>query len=193
MTLHQIMGLFAVLIGAAGTVHYYIGIFKRDIHPHAFTWMIWALTTWIIGIAQYSDGGGVGAYVTILSGAVATCTAVLALKFGRRDITRSDWISFIAALFTIVLWYVTSTPLYTVLLLILIDMFGFYPSFRKGYIKPWEEGAFLFGAVSIKFLLTVFALEHLSIITALYPLMLFVTNGVFVIMLMARRRVVKKR
>lgn len=192
MTFHQVIGLLAVLIGGAGTLHYYWGIFKRQIKPHMLTWMIWALTTWIVGIAQYFDGGGVGSYVTLLSGAVATCTACLSLKFGDRDIKRSDWISFLLALLAILLWMVTNNALTAVLLVTAIDLFGFYPSFRKGYVKPWDEGAFLFGAISIKFLLTFFALENITLITGLYPMALFVINAVFVGMLMVRRRIVTK-
>lgn len=193
MNAYMIYAVLAVLLGGAGTIHYYIGIFKRHIRPHMLTWLIWATTTWIVGAAQYLDGGGMGAYVTLLSGCVATCTACLALKFGDRDIKRSDWISFSLALLTIPIWMLTHNPLYAVLLVTFIDLFGFYPSFRKGYVKPWDEGAFLFGAVSIKFLLTFFALENVTWVTGLYPIALFVINGVFVIMLMYRRRIVSKK
>lgn len=192
MTPHIIFALFAVLLGGAGTAHYYMGIFKGRIKPHVFTWVIWALTTWIIGVAQYVEGGGAGAYVTLLSACVSTTTAVLALKFGDRDITKSDWISFVMALLAIPIWAMTSNPLYAVLLVTCIDLFGFFPTFRKGYHKPWDEGAFLFGAVSIKFLLTYFALENLALVTGLYPMALFIINGIFTIMLMMRRRVVTK-
>ena len=190
MTMHIFYGLLAVLLGGAGTIHYYIGIFKRQIKPHAFSWVIWALTTIIVGIAQFIEGGGIGAYVTILSSLAATCTACLSLKFGRTDITKSDWVSFIAALCTIPLWLLTQNAFFAVVLVTIIDLFGFYPSFRKGHQKPWDEGAFLFGAVSIKFLLSAFALENFTLVTALYPLALFVINAVFVMMLMIRRRIV---
>ncbi len=185
-------GLLALLIGGVGTVHYYWSIFKGVVKPHLLTWMIWATTTWIIGVAQYLDGGGMGAYVTLLSACVASCTACLAFKFGDRDITRSDWLSFTAAILTIPLWMFSHNPLLAVVLVTAIDLFGFFPTFRKGYVKPWDEGAFLFGAVSIKFLLTYFALENVTLVTALYPLALFVINGVFVMLLLIRRKIVVK-
>lgn len=193
MTPYMIYALLAILLGGVGVLHYYVGIFKGRVKPHLLTWIIWATTTWIIGVAQYVDGGGMGAYVTLLSACVSTCTACLAFKFGDRDnIKRSDWLSFTMALLAIPLWMITNNPLFSVFLVTAIDMFGFYPSFRKGYAKPWDEGAFLFAAVSIKFLLTFFALENITMVTAFYPLVLFLINGVFVTMLMMRRRVVER-
>lgn len=192
MSIHEIFGLLAITLGAIGTVHYYIGIFQRRIKPHAFSWIIWALISSVIGMAQLFNGGGVGAWVTLLSACVAACTAVLALKFGNTDITKSDRWSFVVALCAIPLWYFTSNPFSAVILLTVIDLFGFYPSFRKGYHKPWEEGAFLFGVVTIKFALSALALEEVTLTTALYPSILVVANGIFTVMLLARRRVVPK-
>ncbi len=186
---HNICALTALILGGIGTIHYFIGIFKGQIKPHVMTWTIWALTTWVIGLVQYTDGGGVGAYVMMIFGVLASLTALLSVRYGLKNITLSDSISFVGALISVVLWYIVQTPLYTVLLLILIDLFAFYPSFRKGYQKPWEEGAFLFFMASIKFLLVFFALENVTFITGFYPFVLFLLNGLFTVMLLIRRRI----
>jgi hypothetical protein len=69
------------------------------------------------------------------------------------------------------------------------DLLAFYPTFRKSYHKPHEEGAFPFFMNALKFMLSLLALENFTLTTALFPGMVTIVNFFFVGLLLWRRRV----
>src|SRR5690606_35486997 len=116
--------------------------------------------------------------------------AAVSLKYGEQDITKSDWYSFIGSLLAIVTWALTKNPAAAAILITIIDTLAFYPTFRKSWHKPYEDSTFAFTIATVKFAISLFALENISIATFLYPLSLVVMNGAFVIMLIWRRHLI---
>lgn len=181
----------AIILTLVGYFQYFRTMFAGKTRPHMFSWIIWASLTAIAYFAQISDNAGAGSWVTALSAIICFFIAGFAFFYGEKNITRGDWITFIAALSAIPVWLITDTPLWSVLIVTVIDALGFYPTFRKSWNKPYEENMFHYSTASIKFILAVFALNHFSIITALYPLSLVVMNFVFVFLLIIRRAQLK--
>ncbi len=186
----EILGLIAVFVSFCGYTHYFIGIFKGDVKPHLFSWIVWSLLMGVACAAQLSDHAGPGAWVTGFEGLMVFLVMISSFKIAEKDIALSDKISFCLALLTIPLWLITKSPFWSVILITLIDAFGFYPTFRKGFQKPWDDGVGVYWAGAFQFLVALFALENFTIITALYPLSLVLSNGLFVLMLLIRRRMV---
>lgn len=187
----EILGTLATLIAFASYAPYLWGIFKGYVKPHAFSWLVWGLLTAIGFFAQVSDNAGPGAWVTGFSAAITIFIACIAyFRNDRNYISKSDWYTFGAALLAIPLWLITDNPLWSVILITVIDALGFYPTFRKGFHLPHEELALSFFLSGFKFALALFALENFTLITALYPFSLVVMNGIFVCMLLIRRRMI---
>jgi hypothetical protein len=90
------------------------------------------------------------------------------------------------------LWYSTHTPLASVILITVIDMFGFYPTFRKSYYKPNEETISTFMLSGIAFLIAIIALQKYSVVTWLYPASLVIMNLGLVGLLTSRKNYYKK-
>lgn len=189
MDFHDSIGFLAAGLAVYAYVPYFIGIAKGKTRPHVFTWLLWSMLTGIGGAAQVAAGGGAGTWVILTSSVMCFFVFLFALKRGERNITRSDWASFIAALMALPLWYFTKDPLWSVLLVIAIDAMAFYPTFRKSWNKPHEEVVQSYLLSGIKFALGVIALEQLSLTTALYPAYLTGINFFFVAVLMWRRKV----
>ena len=189
MNYFEIMGAIALIIGIVSYIPYLISIKKGQTKPHAFSWLIWGLLTAIAFFAQMTAGAGAGAWVTGFTAAISFIIVGFALFKGEKNITRSDWITFIAALAAIPLWYFTKNPLYAVVLITVIDALAFYPTFRKSWHKPHEENAFTFTLSAFKFFFATLGLEEFTVTTSLYPLSLVLMNGLFVAMIMWRRKV----
>ncbi len=183
-----ILGTIAILIALAAYVPYFRDIFRRKTKPHAFSWLVWASLTGIAFFGQLSDKGGAGAWVTGVSALVSFVIFFLALQKGEKNITTSDKWSLGGAGIALVLWYITSSPLLSVILITLIDALGFYPTFRKSYHKPHEETALTFFLSGLKFVIAIIALQNYSVVTYLYPASLVLMNFIFVGMLMVRRK-----
>jgi len=184
----EIFTAIGIAFMASSYAIYIWSIFKQDTRPHPFSWLIWGLLTAIAFFAQISDGAGVGAVITGLSAAITLSIAVIG--YIRRQnivISKSDKWAFGLSLLAIPLWLITDTPLWSVLLITLIDMAGFYPTFRKSWHAPEQESLFSFTLGTFKHLFTVLALENYSIITALFPLSLVIMNSAFIAMLIYRK------
>ena len=169
-------------------VYYVISIFKKGVKPHLFTWLIWALVAGIAAYGQHIDGAGTGAYVLAWVAISCSIRAVLALFYGEKNITHSDTLALMTCLFAIIIWQITQTPFYAIILVTLIDVMASYPTIRKSYLKPHEENMFSFAIMSFMTCLSLFALEHHSLITMLYPTTISILGVFFVVFLCVRRK-----
>lgn len=191
MGLKTFLGIAATLMALVAYVPYFRNMLAGRTRPHAFTWLVWASLTAIAFAGQVVEGGGPGAWVTGFTAAVSFVIFGYALWQGRgtqRDIVLVDWLSLAGAALALVLWGVTDNPLTAVLLITVIDALAFVPTFRKSYRRPWEETAVTYSLSGLKFVIAIFALEQLTPTTWLYPASLVLMNGLFVGMLLVRRR-----
>lgn len=166
----QLLSTIAVGLTFALFLPYIRSIQRGDTKPHVFSWVIWGLGTVIVFFAQLAGGGGVGAWVIGISGLISSYVALLAyLRRGDTVITKTDWMFFAAALCALPCWFFTSNPLWAVVTLTLVDLFGFGPTIRKAYVRPHEESTGFFALSSVRNLLVILALENYSLTTILFP------------------------
>ena len=107
---------------------------------------------------------------------------------GRENIKTSDWLSLAGAGTGLVLWALTNNPFGAVALVAVIDALGFIPTFRKSFYKPYEETMSTFMVSTLKYAISLPALESFNPTTWLFPASLVLTNGSFVILLLIRRK-----
>lgn len=188
MTEKEIIGGLAVAIGMAGYAVYLHGVFRGGLRPHMFTWIIWAVVMSTGFAAQYAEDAGPGAWNLGMSALATISIAVASCFYGEKNITRGDWIVFIGALSAIPAWLVTHDPLWAVVIISAIDAAAFYPTFRKSWAKPREEGLLVYLLSVPQFLLSIIALERVTVTTALYPATIVTLNAALVAMLLWRRR-----
>ena len=171
----EIFGLLSLVLSVVSYVPYVRSIFVANTKPHAFTWLVWGTVMAIAFFAQLSDKAGAGSWATGLSAAFCLGIGVI--------------ITFLA----IPLWIVTSDPLWSVLLVTAIDAVAYYPTFRKSFAKPDEELAFKYVLTVIRYLFSLLALEHYTVVTSVYQFVsIFMELGI-VIMLLWRRAVLKRK
>lgn len=193
MDIKLVLGILAVIIGLAGYVFYIRGIIQGKVKPHAFTWTVWGLLTGIAFVAQVVEEGGPGAWVTGVTAVMSFIFAAVGLeKTSRQYISRSDWLFFVSAIIAIPVWYLTGNPLWSVIIVTIIDALAFVPTFRKAYHYPQTENTWTYFLSGTKFIFGVAALESLTIVTALYPISLILANGIFVAMVIWRKKALEQ-
>ena len=189
----EIFSAIAIAITFIAFIPYIRSIHQGKTKPHAFSWIIWASVTFIIFLAQLSDGGGAGAWPIGISGLITLYVAFLAYtKKSDRLISKIDWLFFIIAMTSLPLWYLTSNPLWSVMILTTIDLLGFVPTFRKSYNHPYEEQLTFFNLMASRNLIAIIALENYSLTTLLFPAATAIACILFVLMVITRRTKIKR-
>lgn len=185
----EMLGLIAVGMTFIAFIPYIRSIHQGKTKPHVFSWVIWGLTTFIVFLGQMADGGGPGAWAIGVSGLITIYVAFLAwMKKADTHITTLDWLFFSLALASIPLWYWTSSPMWTVVLLTMIDAFGFAPTFRKSFYKPWDEQLGFYMLMTARNVVVIAALAHYSLTTVLFPALTGFLAFMFIVMVVCRRR-----
>ena len=134
------------------------------------------------------DGGGAGAWPIAVSGVITGYVAILAYyKKGDSQINILDWFFLVVAMLGLALWWWQNNALYAVVILTLIDLCGFAPTFRKAWRKPHEENALFFSIMTVRNILAAMALEHYSVTTLLFPTLTALACGLLLFVLVWRR------
>ena len=135
----EFIGLVTVALAFIGLIPYIIDIFRNKTKPHIFTWVVWALVTFLAFLAQWQKGAGAGSWTTGVTGILTIFIAIISFKKGSRDITSSDKVIFITALIAIIPWFLTKDPTFSVIILTIINSLAFIPTFRKTIKDPKSE------------------------------------------------------
>ena len=189
MSYKEIFSAIAIALTIIAFFPYIRSILKEETKPHVFSWVIWGSTTFIVFLAQLKDGGGVGAWPIGVSGLITIYVAFLAyLKKSDKTITLIDWCFFLSAMTSLPAWYLTSDPLWAVVVLTAVDVLGFGPTVRKAYVHPFEENLTFFSIIMARNLIVIMAMEYYSLTTVLFPAVIAVACLTLIAMVMLRRR-----
>jgi hypothetical protein len=188
MQYKPVLGVIALIVAFVSYVPYIRNIFAGKTKPHAFSWLVWGILNGIAFAGQLHDKGGAGAWSVGLTAAVMFFIFSVSLKRGEKDIRPFDWFCLISALLSLIPWLLTNDPLASVILITVIDAFGFLPTVRKSYRKPHQETLVTFTLSIVKYSLVVIALQKYTVVTVLFPLSLVIMNALFVGMLVIRRK-----
>lgn len=187
------LSLLAILITFFAFVPYIHSIYRGSVRPHVFSWIIWAITTIIVFFAQWSAKGGVGAWPIGISGCITLGVAILALcKRADIKISRSDTLFFILAITSLPLWFFTADPLWAVVVLTIVDLLGFVPTFSKAFNTPQSESVLFFALFALRNFLVILALEHYSVTTVLFPAAIGSSCVILIAIIVYRRRLLIK-
>lgn len=167
--LKQIFSLLAIGLTFVAFLPYLRSIRRGVTKPHVFSWVIWGITTVIVFLAQLAGNAGIGAWPIGVSGLITIYIAWLAYRRrGDTQITRTDWIFFLAALSALPFWFFTADPVWAVIILTTVDVAGFGPTIRRACVRPQDERLTFFALFAVRNFLVLLALEHYSLTTVLF-------------------------
>jgi len=187
-TIKAILSATGVLLTFAAFYPYLRGILAGNTKPHVFSWVTWGATTLVVFLAQLKDGAGIGAWPIGISGTITVLIAMLAYR-KRADVSinRLDWVFFILAMTSLPLWYLASDPLWAVVLLTLVDLLGFGPTFRKAHAMPTSEPVTFYALFLARNITVILALENYTVTTVLFPAAIAAACALLILMIFYRR------
>jgi len=183
--------IIAISISLVGFVPYIKDSIAGKTKPHIVSWFIWALISFLAFGIQLLNDGGAGSYINLILGITCTISLIIGLRNGTKDISKFDILSLLLALVAIVLWLIVKQPLWSIILVSVIDLISFLPTVRKSWNSPWSETLISWELSVLKHVITLFTFQKISLIVLVYPVYALIANGAFSLMLVLRRRVVK--
>lgn len=159
--------------------------------PHLYSWLISGLITFIVFGVQLNNGAGWGALPTFAAATAGLVVFLLSLNGKRAPITKSDSFFFAMALIATALWLIAHQPLTSVVIISLIEILAFAPTYRKSWQRPDQETLSAYLVNTLRFTLATISLQNYSLVTVLYPLTEALADGLFSLFLILRRRSLK--
>ncbi len=194
---HHTAAALAIIITIAIFTPYLIAVWRRTLHPHVISWVIWGLTTMLVAGGQFLAGAGVGAVPILLSGVLSATVAVLSALRNRgatldTAVSRFDGWCLGIVLVCIPVWLMTGHERWSMLVLTAIDLIGFAPTARAIWRDPHAESALLFTAFAVRNGVAVAAVETTHLSTVVFPSVIGAACAGMVALIWIRRRTAER-
>lgn len=167
---------------------YYKSIFSWDTNPHIYSWFLWWIISITIWIIQISDWAWLWSLNTFFVWFLCLWIAFLAFKKWSNDITFSDKVYLLLWIVSILLWIFIDTPIYSVILLIIVDIFWFIPTFRKLFENPHDENVIPYFLSSLWYIFSILSLSNITFVTWWYVFLTAILNLGLYLMVILRRK-----
>jgi hypothetical protein len=185
----QILGLLAVVIAFVGYTPYLRDTIIGKTKPHIFSWFLWSLISFIAFGLQWSKGAGAGSYANFAMGLICSVLFIFSFRNGTKNIKRADIISLILAVIATILWLVVNQPVWSIILVVIIDIFSFTPTFIKSWDRPYEETLSTWFLNIVRQIFILLSIVEINFVTITVPLYALVANIAFFILLITRRKI----
>lgn len=175
--------LFLFLSNILVLVAYFVyirAILRGQAKPHRTTRLVLLLITGLATASLFAAGNDVAVW---LAGSMSVMSAViflLSLKYGMGGWDRLDILCLGIALAGIVVWMVTDNPALALLSSVIADFTGVVPTLVKSYFQPKTEVWTFFALGAAASFFNLLAIKNLTFAEFIYPLYLFLINGVLV-------------
>lgn len=185
----EFLGGLTIVMALVGYIPYLRDTVAGKTKPHVISWFLWGLVSFIAFGLQWSKGAGPGSWANLTMSVICFVLFVLSLKNGTKQIKVADVVSLILAIVAIVLWLGVNQPVWSIVLVVLIDIFSFVPTFIKSWDNPHQETLSTWILTVVRQGLILLSLNKINVVTALFPVYALTANVIFCALLVYRRRV----
>lgn len=177
----------AVLI-TVSTIPYIVDIFRKKTRPNIVTWITWTLLTSIATAATFAAHEPLTALLTLGSALSTGFVVIAGLWHGFAKLTYFDVACQLGALVGLLLWFLFDSPTVAIVAAVTIDFIGFLPTLGHSWRLPGEETWQTFAWSTFAVALTLLGLSSYTLASLVYPVYLFVADGILVVVILTRRQ-----
>ncbi len=159
-------------------IPYAYRVIKGLIRPHPFTWLVWTILTAIMAIVQFNEGAGGGSWLLINTTFFNIIITIFAFKNGMIYADKKDYIVLGFCLACIPLYFYFNLPLYTALVITIIDSISFIPTIRKAFKDPNGDSANFQFLMVVAYSCSLLAMDTYSITTCIFPIAMVIMHGI---------------
>ena len=190
------IGVIGGLVTLAAFFPYVISIVKYETRPKQSTWWIWTLNSVLVMTSYKAEGAQESIWLAVAYVIGCGIIALFSLKYGVRKWSKVDRWSLGGTILAIALW-VTIGPIATLIMSLIVDLFGVIPTVYASFYHPEEEDKLswsmwlaggLLSLLSIENLFSwqEWSLQMLTIVS--YPAQISITTAIIVRFLFRPKR-----
>ena len=139
-TLQLWLGLTAAVLSFVAYIPYAIDTFAGRTRPQRASWLIWSVLSIIAFSAQFYEGASTSLWFAGSQAAASVLIFGLSLRKGTGSIfNSSDYITLVIAGVGVLVWYLTETAAYTLVITITISLLGGVATATKAWHDPESE------------------------------------------------------
>lgn len=183
MTIQEIIGYSAWLISFVNMFWYMYSIIHKGTKPTLAYWLIAEIAMILIAVSSYSLGDRTTLWIALAYASTQLVIIGLALYYKNTKLEKRDILFISAALFSLVIWYITDNPFYALVINVAIDAMGYIPLLRNIYRDPNSEDRIYWWIAAFACVLNMFAVREISLEATLYPWYLGIINTITFILL----------
>lgn len=173
----QIIGYLAGIISFVNMFRYMWSIHESGTKPSLTYWILAELAMLLILFSSIALWDKTAIWIAAAYASTQIFIIILALKYNHERMTWFDMWLLTLALFSIVIWWYTSNPLYTLIINVGIDASGYIPLFKKIWKDPKSEDLIYWGVAGSASVLNMFAVSNITFQSVLYPWYLGIVNA----------------
>lgn len=186
--MRNILATIGALLLMVSTVPYAIDILRKKTKPNIVTWITWTLLTGIATAATFAAHEPKSGFLTLGSALSTLLIVVLGLRHGIAKLSAFDIACQIGAIIGLILWFIFNSPAIAIIAAVTIDFIGLLPTLRHSWLHPEEETWQAFAWSVLAIALTLASLTTFTLAGLLYPVYLFLADGLLVVIIVARRK-----
>jgi hypothetical protein len=176
----------ALAVGLYGYIDYAYKIPGGSLRPRAATWLVWGVLSTVVAFIQIDNGAGLGSIGAILGALSGYVLAAMAWKYGHRHIHEADIISIVLSVSAFAVWGIYGDKA-AVIMASGIYLVGFLPTLVRATKAPRHERLTPFVTAVVKHSISYVLLGSVSVETAVFPIILTIANGLFVLYVLIGR------
>jgi hypothetical protein len=185
--MYQLFGFLSGILPMIGVIPYDRDIFRHKTKPHRGSFLIWSVLGGIAFFTQLAKGA---TWSLFLPGADTLATFsifILSIWYGMGGLNKRDAAGLVLAGLGLVLWYFTEQPLVALLIVIGVDAIGTVLTLIKTWEDPHSETFSSWLLAALGGLFALLAVEKRSFSLLIYPLYIFIANGLVNIVIYIRK------
>ncbi|HSE60849.1 MAG TPA: hypothetical protein VLA88_00985 [Candidatus Saccharimonadales bacterium] len=134
-------------------------------------------------ISYFASGARDTIWLALVYAVLQLVVFILSFKYGVGGLGKLDVACLIGAFMGIAGWIITDNPVVALYLSIFAELMGWLPLFKKVYAQPKTENTLSWVIGTVAAFVNLFALTSWHITMSLYPLYIFATQAILVLLL----------
>lgn len=178
----------AIALSLWGSSFYIRDTVRGTTSPHRVTWGLWALEGLLAFAIETQQHVGLASVMTLALGLVPVAVLLASMKNPRAQwrIDRVDIACALVSLCGLLMWALIKQSTLALLAFTGADVMAALPTFRKAWNAPQSETPKAFALGALNCAITVLTLRHFTTAGALFPGMIFVSDTILSVVLIAR-------